>query len=130
MTDEQIIKALESCCMSDIPPCATCKYDVDTITCDECMGELMKDALELINRQKAENEKLREKTKIIFPARGNGKSLRTAIMIKDLMNGAVRDFAELIKSRYPNKYLVSGGGVYSTTFDRFVDDLVKEMECK
>ena len=62
MTDNEIIKALE-CCMSDNPPCTTCKYDGDTITVDECMGELMKDALDLINRQRAEIERLQQNLK-------------------------------------------------------------------
>ena len=57
MTDEQIRKALK-CCLSDKPPCMTCKYDAESITVDECMGKLMEDALDLINRQKAEIEKL------------------------------------------------------------------------
>ena len=55
MTEAEIKKALE-CCVSDNPPCTTCKYDGDTITVDECMGKLMKDALDLINRQQAENK--------------------------------------------------------------------------
>ena len=57
MTDAEIIKALEWC-TDTIPPCHACKYDEDTYTSDECMGELMKDALDLINRQKAEIEEL------------------------------------------------------------------------
>ena len=57
MTDNDIKKALE-CCLGDIPPCTTCKYDFGTNTVDECMGKLMQDALDLINRQQAEIEKL------------------------------------------------------------------------
>jgi hypothetical protein len=53
MKDNEIIKTMESC-LSDSPPCTACKYDGNTFTVDECMGELMKDALDLINRQKAE----------------------------------------------------------------------------
>ena len=53
MTGAEIIKALEWC-TDTIPPCHACKYDEDTYTSDECMGKLMKDALDLINRQKAE----------------------------------------------------------------------------
>ena len=64
MNDEQLKKALERC-LSDSPPCAACKYDGDTFTVDECMGKLMKDALDLINRQKAEIEHFREVTKKI-----------------------------------------------------------------
>lgn len=57
LTDNEIKKALERC-TSDIPPCISCKYDADSITCDGCMGELMKDALDLIDRRDAEIERL------------------------------------------------------------------------
>lgn len=54
MTDEQIIKAVENCRITDT--CGDCPYRLlDTA---ECVCELMKDVLDLINRQKAENEKL------------------------------------------------------------------------
>lgn len=62
MTDEQIIDAL-ACCLSDNPPCFACKYDGDTTTVDECMGELMKDAFDLINHQKVEIERLESANK-------------------------------------------------------------------
>lgn len=60
MTDNEIARALE-CCLSDTPPCTTCKYDNNTITVDECMGDLMKDALDLINRQQARIKELEER---------------------------------------------------------------------
>lgn len=59
MTDTDIIKAMEDC-TSNTPPCTNCKYDGDSTTCDECMGRLMKDALDLINRFKAENKRLQK----------------------------------------------------------------------
>lgn len=83
LTDNEIIKALE-CCLSDIPPCITCKYDNDTITCDECMGELMKDALDLINRQKAEIERYKGVIKILEKD------------VKDAEGRAVKEFAHYL----------------------------------
>jgi hypothetical protein len=58
MTDEQIIKALECCSgntMDDCEDCPRCCDDV--LSTPECMCKLMRDALDLINRQKAENER-------------------------------------------------------------------------
>lgn len=53
MTDEEIIKALECCCGTAHDSCRNCPYD--DIGCED---KLEKDALDLINRQKAEIEKL------------------------------------------------------------------------
>lgn len=57
MTDEQIIKALD-CCHSELGNmCSICPlFDPDN---DYCEDELHKNALDLINRQKAENKELR-----------------------------------------------------------------------
>lgn len=52
MTDNEIIKALE-CCMNACKECPFKKYG------EECAAKLNKCALDLINRQKAEIERLR-----------------------------------------------------------------------
>ena len=54
MTDNEIIKALECCCGTAHDSCRDCPYD--DIGCED---KLEKDALDLINRQKAENEELK-----------------------------------------------------------------------
>ena len=56
LTDNEIIKALECCCGTAHDSCRDCPYD--DIGCED---ELEKDALNLINRQKAEIEKLTNK---------------------------------------------------------------------
>ena len=53
MTDNEIIKALE-CCKNK--RCVNCPYDDIADTFSECSAKLVKDALDLINRQKAEIE--------------------------------------------------------------------------
>lgn len=58
MTDNEIIKALE-CCDGSFDRCEECPLDnvsQDKLRC----WELEKSALDLINRQKAENERLKE----------------------------------------------------------------------
>jgi hypothetical protein len=54
MTDEQIIKALECCIPTN---CLLCPYDDNG-----CLKGLHKGSLDLINRQKAEIERLRTKS--------------------------------------------------------------------
>ena len=55
MTDEQIIKALESCPSDSVThDCSICPYK-ENVFCFELLG---KDALKIINRQKAEIERL------------------------------------------------------------------------
>lgn len=56
MNDEQIVKALE-CCIND--NCGSCP-DAIANSVGDCERNLRRDALDLINRQKAENKKLRE----------------------------------------------------------------------
>ena len=53
LTDNEIIKALECCIEGD---CDNCHYDEQT-ACNEYMKQ---DALDLINRLQAENERLKE----------------------------------------------------------------------
>ncbi len=61
MTDEQIIKALEYCAADDGDVCFQCPYGniVYKPGNGGCVNRCRKDALDLINRQKAENEELR-----------------------------------------------------------------------
>ena len=58
-TDEEVIKAFE-CCRKDTPKdCDACPYvDIDTKT--YCVNEMIKDALDLINRKNAEIEQYRD----------------------------------------------------------------------
>ena len=57
-TDNEIIKALEIC--GDCGHCTECPFD-DLGGIDKCMHTLILNALDLINRQKAEIESLTEK---------------------------------------------------------------------
>ena len=59
MTDNEIIKALECCShRNEDLPCDGCPaYNIAQM----CMEDLMSDAFDLINRQKAENEELQRK---------------------------------------------------------------------
>lgn len=56
LTDNEIIKALE-CCVKETHTCLECPYT----EFGQCEFLVMKDALDLINRLQAENERLKEK---------------------------------------------------------------------
>ena len=56
MTDNKIIKALECCMYDDYDYCKECLYRKNK----PCQENLIRDALNLINRQKAEIERQRE----------------------------------------------------------------------
>ncbi len=64
MTDNEIIKALECC--SEAQNCTPCKYEPTEYPKSTvgCCNELMKNAVDLINRQKAEIERNRRIIKI------------------------------------------------------------------
>lgn len=57
MTDNEIIKALECCTDEWYENCNECPYSIDTVSCERM--KLLEDSLDLINRQKAEIERLK-----------------------------------------------------------------------
>ena len=63
MTDNEIIKALEFCRVADLSDCEQCPYFNGF---SNCLDYLMPDVLSLINRQKAEIERLKDKVNLIL----------------------------------------------------------------
>ena len=61
LTDNEIVKALE-CCKGDIADCPNCPYDS---ICGNHDNKMLIDTLNLINRQKAEIERLEESNRIL-----------------------------------------------------------------
>ena len=107
LTDEQIIKALE-CCASN-KDCVSCPYYEKTYCVDA-------DALDLIKRQKAEIETLREK---YDRARYN---LQAVLDERADHSEAIKEFAERLKE----KATVDGDSTWwIANID--VDSVVKEM---
>ena len=108
MTDNEIIKALELC-------------SADECWCDDCPYEnlctdtdITKFALDLINRQKSEIERLNSPYEMQVEA---SKKLENSIKTE-----AVKEFAELLKEHvrdcYPYYYVID---------EEVVDNLVEEM---
>ena len=101
MTDEQIIKALECCATDDGDDCFQCPYGNIVYKPGDggCVNRCRKEALDLINRQKAEVEN----------------------EIKEIKSEAIKEFAEKLKKRF---YLCAGRCVVDVYH---IDNLVKEM---
>ena len=109
-TDEEIIKALECCTNKDRKYCTNCPLKNEFV----CVNQLASEALDLINRQKAEIERLQKKQDLFANI---GK------MYSEIKAEAVKEFAErLIQSLIgmPQKDLN-----YSNLIEH-IDNLYKE----
>lgn len=104
MTDNEIIKALEICSRRNGGlPCEACPaYSISQM----CMEDLMSDAFDLINRQKAEIERLQDELH------------RAKVEISkhyDYMDGAANEAIDVFANSLKIK------------LNRMIDNLVKEM---
>ena len=115
MTDNEIIKALDCCGFEYGNLCSVCpKYEKDN---DFCQEELHNYAIDLINRQKAEIERLK---KILAEEEEKYK-----LCAKRFYKVGVKEFAESMKKEsYPFPCAI---GVENAVTIRAIDGLVKEM---
>lgn len=99
MTDNEIIKALKCCATDDGDDCSQCPYGniVYKPGNGGCVNRCRKDALDLINRKKAEIEQ----------------------EIKEIKSKAIKEFARELKCGVPQET-----GVIRC---KDIDDLVKQM---
>lgn len=135
MTDDEIIKALE-CCGTYC--CNECFYYND----DLCIENMSKQAIDLINRQKAEVESVRRKALLeavrkfaghsdyhgdtilcILKCMAEGKEVKTARPLnkKEIKTEAIKEFAERLKENYN---VIFGRKAVSIAD---INSLVKEM---
>ena len=146
MTDAEIIKALE-CCVTD-------DYDESCVKCPArkhkgCDYTLHKNALDLINRQKAEIEMLKEKDKIlscdideigsyitIWDCDCSEYGEQLVMAVEDLSylpfcnatkikTEAIKEFAERVKEQLDDFYHTDEDALFDTC--DAIDNLVKEM---
>ena len=114
MTDNDIIKALECCSLK--MDCTGCYFDTHEAE-DICAREIVKKAFDLINRQRAEIERL--------------KKYNTEVAYKHYNDG-IKEFAEKLKENITksidNYWNSNANGYYlaEDTLDE-IDILVKEM---
>jgi hypothetical protein len=121
-TDEEVVKGLECCRKDNVKDCDACPYvDIDTKT--YCVNEMIKDALELINRKNAEIERLQKEN--VFHRKTITENAQRALeVLVDEINKAkteaIKEFAEEFKKRCIRK------GFYPVWIKNILADLVKE----
>lgn len=119
MTDNEIIKALESCAASD---CSECPFSsICNIGKNFCLDLLPKMALGLINRQRAEIEELKELSAKRFDDFATEYDT-------NIQSEAIKEFAKRLKEK-TGSYDTCGIIIdYVSVVN--IDNLVKEMEEK
>lgn len=138
MTDNEIIKALECCSKMSLYhiPCENCPA-----IHENCLSGriLIKQALDLINRQKAEIERLKDYPKCVYEYDGDitDYCLKTPCpnykTVDAIRTEAVKEFAERLKEELEGEYikvtnkLENAQNIVVSTNIKIVDNLVKEM---
>ena len=123
MTDNEIIKALECCMKTEfISDCAKCE-----MLASDCKDTLIENALDLINRQKAEIERLTETLD-----GETTENMRLKHEIEKLENESYRAKVEISKHYdYMDKAANEAIDVFANSLkiklNRMIDNLVKEM---
>ena len=121
MTDSEIIKALE-CCKGADTDCWECElFDCCKVT----VQEIMQNALDLINRQKAEVERLNKEVDRLSQCVLYNDGI-VADLEKDLFNAkaeAYKEFAERLKE---SAFTINQ--CEEILFKENIDNLLKEME--
>lgn len=129
MTDNEIIKALECCAKTEfISDCAKCE-----MLAFDCKDILIEYALDLINRQKAEIDRLQ---KTVVDLNTNlSESINCFTRMESLYkikckeleiskSEAIKEFAERLKSEYEDE---KQGRYINWLMNDIIDNLVKEM---
>ena len=124
MTDNEIIKALE-CCGCDNYQCDNCPYAYKTCT-------VYKDSIDLINRQKAEIERLREETAELIDDRYATQLLCHLIKKEDdtrnVRSDAIKEFAERLKNAFPEANRDNKcPAIYIDDYCYIIDECAEEM---
>jgi hypothetical protein len=131
MTDNEIIKALECCCEAELnEDCEKMKcplFDNEMCNCMNMGDEnaLYRYALDLINRQQAENKELKTENLILSQKRFNifERIEFTDKLKKQTKAEAIKEFVERLKESNHGTLSYCTGWV---DFDD-IDNLVKEM---
>ena len=120
MTDEQIIKAIGICRTQD--SCKGCPYH--ELYMAGCVGTLMKDVFDLINRQKAEIEKLKQENDFFRKTitENAQRALEVAVEeIEKAKSEAIKEFAERLKEKFGIADCIV------TVNNNDIDELIEEM---
>ena len=120
MTDEQIIKALECCKIGNCDDCPF--YGIK----EDCDVELPEEALDLINRQKAEIERLQKENERWKNGFMGACMLENCKLKDEWKSEAIKEFAKQLKG-----YTIGENGskekAYFFVEVQDIDNLVEEM---
>lgn len=118
MTDNEIIKILECCANAD---CKSCPCNIDNHHCKDIGSQ---EILDLINRQKAEIDKLKSRNNFLEIEYKNQSNLFWE-RVEGAKSEAISEFAERLKKKtYPFPCAI---GVENAVTIRAINDLVEEM---
>lgn len=122
MTDNEIVKALECHAHRKERNLNCC--DCDYIQHQDCSQRMSCDALDLINRQKAEIEKWKKNCDELYEQMSERQKAEVRIARRTGKAEAVKEFAEKVKANQRKlfNYIYSNDG-----FGAIIDNLVKEM---
>ena len=123
MTDNDVIKSLETCMEGNCYN-GNCKYFNRNYKIDECMADMLPDLYDLINRKKAEIERLQEANRTINEYNGKLKNLVTE---RDL---------EIERLQYANETNIASCGtlhhrlkdIKVESIKRFAYDVIEEID--
>lgn len=117
-TDEEITKAVE-CCSEPCCVCDECPLYCVGVNCSSF--ELHRYALDLINRQKSEIERLNKKVEELSDVLSDTIRIRYA----EAKIEAYKEFAERLKQSTVTA--VIGNEIYAVATSKGVDNILKEM---
>ncbi len=121
MTDNEIIKALKVCHITC--GCSECPYEKAP---DDCVETLKRDALDLINRQKAEIERLHAEIERLHKEVGywEAETKEARADIDQAVAEAVKEFAERLidEKSYPHPNELNTRIVYVSDIQEMVGD--------
>ena len=129
MTDNEIIKVFEDCIVKQRCDWQACLY----YDFDHCEEDVAKDALSLINRQKAEIERLKELNADLVALADRRKKaafsylkgkMESDIALRTAKAEAIKEFAERLKGKAKPHYFDNCN--FAVPVD-VIDNLVKEM---
>ena len=109
MTEEQIVKALECCIVHENCEGCPCAKDNSLY----CLKATCKNALDLINSQRAELERLKNAYKQCAWERD--------VFAEDCKSGAIKEYKEKVKAILMDK------GIYPVVVKNALDEAEKEM---
>lgn len=121
MTDEQIIKAMAAC-VNNTTTCAGCPYE-DVMDGPDCVTEIMKHAVELINRQQTMIDALNHTNKTL---------METEEVVKaNVRKFTIIEFSDKLKEhlRFEDdcEYDCENCCYACRDYVPYIDDLAKEM---